>query len=698
MKGLGRLDLGRIALLAVLAIGAATLLTKDQWGWVFSSDEAQTQDVEAPTVDIDEVDEATERLYRVAPDNGSAARYEVEERLAGSSQTARGTSSVLAGDIVVNIEDPSLSRIGTIVVNVEMFESGSSLRDKRIRHDFLESTHWPFVRFEPTLVEGYPAAFADDATQDLTIIGDLTVKETTLEVSFSGPVTVAADRLTASMSATILGSEFGVGPIHIARLAHTEDEITLIFDLVADRVDLDSPGVDETDLARDVEPDEVAGGAFAEHVQPILESRCVACHTTDGPGWSTLAMETASDVATIADDIALVTGAGYMPPWLPSDESLPFHDDWSLSEDELATLADWAADGGGLDVSPDTPLVAATELIHPITRDLVIPAREEYVGSLDQQDDYRCQVHEVADADGSGTWVTGFAFEPDETSVVHHAITYRVPAAAREEVDAKDGADGKPGWTCFGRSNLSAEGVYSIAGWAPGQQPTIYPDGVGFYLEPGDLIVNQIHYHFDHDTPPDNSVIVLQTATEAEIAAGMTAIQGSSYITPAEIPCTPDEAGPLCDRGAVLADIADKYGRVASFIPDFIIGQCGGSVDDYDDLDGTVAHSSCDLGVRNSGTVFSVLGHMHELGAAYRMTLNPGTAEELVLLDIPVWSFEWQLNYRPLDDVHIDQSDTIRFECWWDRSLTFFEEPRYVTWNEGTVDEMCFSTVRVIPD
>ena len=24
-------------------------------------------------------------------------------------------------------------------------------------------------------------------------------------------------------------------------------------------------------------------------------------------------------------------------------------------------------------------------------------------------------------------------------------------------------------------------------------------------------------------------------------------------------------------------------------------------------------------------------------------------------------------------------------------------EPRYITWNEGTEDEMCFSTVNVIP-
>jgi hypothetical protein len=67
------------------------------------------------------------------------------------------------------------------------------------------------------------------------------------------------------------------------------------------------------------------------------------------------------------------------------------------------------------------------------------------------------------------------------------------------------------------------------------------------------------------------------------------------------------------------------------------------------------------------------------------------------LLDIPVWSFEWQLNYMPVDDIRIERGDIVRFECWWDRSLVHFDEPRYVTWNEGTVDEMCYSSIRVIP-
>ena len=45
------------------------------------------------------------------------------------------------------------------------------------------------------------------------------------------------------------------------------------------------------------------------------------------------------------------------------------------------------------------------------------------------------------------------------------------------------------------------------------------------------------------------------------------------------------------------------------------------------------------------------------------MTLNPDTPEELVLLDIPVWDFDWQLIYEPTDSIIIDYGDTIRIEC-----------------------------------
>ena len=69
-----------------------------------------------------------------------------------------------------------------------------------------------------------------------------------------------------------------------------------------------------------------------------------------------------------------------------------------------------------------------------------------------------------------------------------------------------------------------------------------------------------------------------------------------------------------------------------------------------------------------------------------------------VLLDIPVWDFDWQLIYEPTESIVIDRGDTIRIECTWDRALRDpLLEPAYVLWADGTDDEMCFSTVVTRP-
>ncbi len=696
-RKVGRFVRSPAAFLLLVPIGLAVWASRGQWTWLLASDDAETLGAYAPA--LEGLDADTEHLYRITSGNGSTVSYEIEESLAGDDNLARGTTPSVAGDLAVNVADPSASRMGTIVVNVEQFESDSNLRDKRIRHDFLESTHHPYATFEATSIEGLPSGLDGDTTADLTVTGDLTLKETTAPVTFTGSATLTDDELVATMTGTVQLSTFDVGPIHVPALAHTGDEARFVLDIVAERTDVDEPPpTGEIDALTEVA---IPEGEFAATVQPILESRCVTCHDEGGPGFDTVELATARDAAEIAEDLALVTETRYMPPWPASDLGPEFEHDFSMSNDEIAAIAEWAEAGGGLDVDPATELEAEEEPFEPIERDQVVPSRGSYVGDLDVKDDYRCQVHEIEDPEGDGTWISGIAFEPDQEQIVHHSIIYRVPAEGMAEADELDGADGRAGWTCFGRSNMRTPGVTSIGGWAPGQQPRVYPEGVGLYLEPGDFIVNQIHYHFDHENPPDRSTLVFDTLSSEELAARdepMTSITGSTYLTPAEGPCTPEEDGPLCDREAVLDEIADKYGFEARFIPDALIRACGGTLDDYDDLDGTRFGTSCDMRARDFGTLHSVLGHMHEFGAAYRMTLNPDTPDERILLDIPRWSFEWQLYYVPTETIRIQEGDVLRFECTWDRANATMLEPRYITWNEGTVDEMCFSSVAVIPD
>ena len=692
MPSLSKSKKALLGLLVVLAGGLYA--THHQWAWFLADHEHVTEGVNAPTLEV--TNEETERLYRIEPNTGSTATYSVDERLVGRDTTAVGTTDVLGGDIVINLADPSASVIGDIVVNVEAMESDSAMRDKRLRHDYLESGHHPFVTFVTESIEGLPDLITDGTSAEVTLTGQMTVKETTSTESFTGTLTIDGEALTGTLTSTILLSTYDAGPIKISGFASSGDEVVLTLEVDAKRV-VDTSSV-AAGLDSNLVPISIGDGSFSTTVQPVLEARCVSCHVEGGPGASTWELSTAGQAAEVAQDIALVTSAGYMPPWPASTEGPEFKHNYSLDPEELDAILAWASSGGGLDIDPDTELVASANPIREIPRDIETSPSEAYVGDTSVSDDYRCLVHEIPDPDNNGTWVAGLSFEPDELEIVHHSIMYRVPAAAREEVTALDGADGRPGWTCYGLSGLTTEGVSSIGGWVPGQQPRVYPEGVGLRFEPGDFIVNQIHYHFDEINPPDQSTIVMDVVEDSDLASGMRPIAGSSYLTPAEGPCLPDEEGPLCDRSAMIRLVDEKYGGVAPFIPDALIANCGGTVDDYDDLDGSQFSSSCDLPARNAGTIFSLLGHMHEFGEAYRMTLNPGTPQEQILLDIPKWSFDWQLYYEPVEPIRIEEGDTIRFECTWDRTNVAMEEPRYIIWNEGTFDEMCFSTVNVIPD
>jgi len=91
------------------------------------------------------------------------------------------------------------------------------------------------------------------------------------------------------------------------------------------------------------------------------------------------------------------------------------------------------------------------------------------------------------------------------------------------------------------------------------------------------------------------------------------------------------------------------------------------------------------------------MGHMHTRGKAFTMTLNPGPPSEQVLLDIPAWNFDWQINYQPVTAIPVKRGDVIRIRCEWDRSQRVDPEPRYIVFAEGTEDEMCFSTYTINP-
>ena len=98
---------------------------------------------------------------------------------------------------------------------------------------------------------------------------------------------------------------------------------------------------------------------YHEHVRPIIEAACVACHS-DGQIAAYAPFSDPQDVVLAAQDIKFHVVNGIMPPWMPSRENLPLKNDRSLSDEEIATIVAWVDDGAGLG-DPEKYVPAATE-------------------------------------------------------------------------------------------------------------------------------------------------------------------------------------------------------------------------------------------------------------------------------------------------------------------------------------------------
>lgn len=642
-----------------------------------------------------------ETLYRIDAAR-SYVEYRASERLAGVEGEATGRTHAIAGDVAFNPKRPSAVRIGEVVANIRQLRSDNSLRDARIRSAFLESARYPLAKFRMTKVSGLSAAPQELSTlataTSFTMTGELTVRTVTRTVTFAATGAVQNGSLVIDASAKLKLSDFGIEPISIVGLVSVEDALTLGMHLVA---------VDAVDSVPTQVPAEVAiaprggGPSFRSVIQPIIEAKCASCHLSGQIGAHAAPLNTAREAASIADGLALVTTSNYMPPWPASSEGVALRHNRSLTTAEIAALSEWAGAGGPLDVEPTTKIAKRDRSGPEIRRDIVARMPKPYVGSPDRPNDYRCFL--VDPKITSDTLVTGFMFEPGETRVTHHALAFHVGPSAVREAAELDGADGQPGWQCaigtgLGSStgiSMNYDGLSGLLGaWVPGQRPATFAsanssESVGFAFQKGDRIVLQLHYHYDELVLEDRSAVVLQTEP---VSDDSTLLEVVNPVAPVEIPCPAGSSGPACDRAFAISELRSIWGGIPAAVPDNTLLMCGKAVEDYADQTGRYATSACDHTVARGGTIYSVFGHMHLLGDSFRMTINPSTDREKVLLDIPHWNFDWQLDYQLEDPVEIRPGDTVRIECRWDRERRPDDPARYMVFSEGTEDEMCFST------
>ena len=648
-----------------------------------------------------------ERVYRIDP-SASHLTYAVDEKLFGhSAHRAQGTTNGIAGDIALNASHPASSRVGQVVVNVEQLHSDNNLRDARLRAAYLDSHDYPLANLTVAGFTGMPAAITEGTPYHFTMASQLTVKRSPAPVTWTVDATLAEGKLTATATAKVKMSTFGIGPISIAGLVSTSDDVTLTLQLTA--LDPSKFPIPTSIAAPASAPRPKDSPSFASVIMPALQANCASCHKAGEVGAAHWTLETAADAAKISDGIGTVVGAGYMPPWPASPHGVALLNSKRLAPATIDAFVKWSKAGGPLDVPETTKIEPKGGPPVPAPRrDVVLQMPQAYAGSLSVPNDYRCFILDPHIT--KPTFLTGYQVTPDHRTEIHHVQIFHIDPSQVVAGRTISGSDGKPGWSCYGTVDLPSTDKNPlrhhvrgftgqaglIAGWVPGQDPVVYPKQSGILMFPGDALVLQVHYHYDTTPVPDRTTVAIQTDPGT---SKFKTIDIINPIAPVEIPCMPGETAPLCDRNAALNDDVRLYGGIGAGAEGALLGLCGKTSDELAaTFKNGVSSSTCDYSVAESGTIVSVFGHEHTLGKSFRLTLDPDTPRSKVLLDIPTWNFDWQMNYGLAKPLHLTAGQKIRMECSWDRSLDPNRAPKYIVFAEGTEDEMCFGTYAIIPD
>ena len=313
-------------------------------------------------------------------------------------------------------------------------------------------------------------------------------------------------------------------------------------------------------------------------------------------------------------------------------------------------------------------------------------------------DDYRCFL--INPNVKQDSILTSIQFVPQNAKIVHHAILFRLPSSQVNDAKALD-ENGK-GWSCFGGSGVGTmfqSFVTSpwLSAWVPGRTSDSAPNGYGYPFNKGDQIVLQVHYNLLAANLNGNKTDRSKIIFNAAVAKGskVKTLGYELFPAPVELACPSGVSGPLCDRKESLMDLAARTSPQSALEVTGISVLCNQSP--FTPAPSNT--STCDRKVNRSQLVVAAAPHMHLLGRSLKITLNPNSANSKILLNNTNYNFDDQSAKVLTKPVKISAGDTVRVECTFDPTLRqkipVLKKlaPKYITWGEGSGDEMCLGVL-----
>lgn len=423
----------------------------------------------------------------------------------------------------------------------------------------------------------------------------------------------------------------------------------------------DGDGTGGTETGASVLPD---APTYYGDVLPILIEHCSACHTEGGIG--PFELEDYTLAKDLGEVIALVTDSRTMPPYNANNDGdcNSFQNARWLSQEQIDTIADWV-DGGAQEGDPNAPqpehpqlpLLSGDDIAeHPMPAGYVPIA--DAAGS-NGYDDYQCFLVDLEVSDAP-RYLTGYEVVPGNAAVTHHLVGFLVdPEAASASLGSNgeimalldQGSPDQPGWDCFGAAGNGVRPEGTPVTWAPGGGAFNFPEGTGIRIDPGYVLVAQMHYNLINGDGADSTVLRLSWADEVEREA-VNALQdkflAAGFSGAAEIP--PGQ---------------DSY------------------VYQWDDR---LSNYNSRIAQWNKVEILGLLPHMHEIGRRMQADFISGPdGTKTCGIYVDRWDFEWQQAFMYEESFILDPGDSIEVTCEWDSSAR--DSP--TTPGLGTQNEMC---------
>jgi hypothetical protein len=429
-----------------------------------------------------------------------------------------------------------------------------------------------------------------------------------------------------------------------------------LFSILATAVLAAACGSDPDDPAVPDAGDGTADLTYWQDIKPIVDGKCVSCHYEGGI--APMALDTYDDVKVNAGPSKLAVHDDIMPPWPPANDCNDYLGDRSLSAEHKQMILDWIDAGApeGDPQNPGAPIQIEDISLSRVDRTLTMA--EDYV-PVQEPDDYRCFL--VPWEEETTTYVTGFRAVPGNNAIVHHVIAFLAQPDQVAEYQQLDADEEGPGYTCFGGTGGPAQEW--IGAWAPGSLGNDMPDGTGIRIEPGSMIILQVHYNvLESDPQPDRTGIEVRLADTVEKEAIIMPWANPQWLNGTAMHIPPNQA-----------DVMHSFS-----------------------FDATVLNDGQPMLIHSSSL------HMHYLGTSGTIRINRADSTQDCLLDIPRWDFGWQGSYGHREPIQFNPGDQLYLECHWDNTPenqpTVNGVPRTPTdvyWGEGTTDEMCLGVFYV---